>query len=214
MKKKLIVLGISLVIILVGIIMAFTLKFNLGFEYSGYRRIIIYMIDKYDLNDIEQIVKDNFDGKYEMSYIDEFEDTISIKAKGISDENLENMEKQLKEKYEIAEDIDNMVVVETPASSVYDLVKVYILPVIVTFAIALIYYVVAFRKLGVVKSLVEPAVTIIVIGTLYVSIIAICRIPVNEFTIPLGLLIYLLSLLGETIYLNEERNKLVSKKKK
>ncbi len=39
MKKKLIVLGISLVIILVGIIMAFTLKFNLGFEYSGYRRI-------------------------------------------------------------------------------------------------------------------------------------------------------------------------------
>ena len=214
MKKKLIVLGISLVIILVGIIMAFTLKFNLGFEYSGYRRIIIYMIDKYDLNDIEQIVKDNFDGKYEMSYIDEFEDTISIKAKGISDENLENMEKQLKEKYEIAEDIDNMVVVETPASSVYDLVKVYILPVIVTFAIALIYYVVAFRKLGVVKSLVEPAVTIIVIGALYVSIIAICRIPVNEFTIPLGLLIYLLSLLGETIYLNEERNKLVSKKKK
>ncbi len=149
-----------------------------------------------------------------MSYIDEFEDTISIKAKGISDENLENMEKQLKEKYEIAEDIDNMVVVETPASSVYDLVKVYILPVIVTFAIALIYYVVAFRKLGIVKALVEPAVTIIVIGALYVSIIAICRIPVNEFTIPLGLLIYLLSLLGETIYLNEERNKLVSKKKK
>ncbi len=215
MKKKLIVLGIALVIIIIGIVMAFSLKFNLGFEYAGYRRIIIYMIDKYNLDDIEQIVKECFDGKYEIGYIDEFEDTISIKAQGISDESLEQIEEKIKEKYEIKEDIDNVITVETPRYKVYDLFKVYILPIIISFVIVLIYYVIAFRKLGIVKALVEPALTIGIIGSLYVSIIAICRIPINEFIIPLGIFIYFLSILGETIYLNGERSKVtVSKKKK
>jgi len=63
MNKKLVIFGISLVIIIVGIIMACTLGFNLGKNYGSYTMLNIYMNKQSNLDDIKQIVSEVFKRK-------------------------------------------------------------------------------------------------------------------------------------------------------
>lgn len=214
MKKKLIIFGIALVIIIVGIVMVCTLGFKLDFDYGGYTRINVYMNQESNLDDVKTIVSENFDGTYRLEYTDEFEDTISIKAQNISEEQITNIEDKIKEKYEFEEDEEYFSIINIPNVRVYDLVKDYILPVLLSFGIVLAYFAIAFRKLGIYKSLIEPALTVVLIGGVYVSVIAISRIPLNAYIIPLGIFIYIISLLGYSVCLNDRVKELVDTKKK
>lgn len=206
MNKKLLICIIAIVIIAVGAVMANTIGFNKSLEYGEYTRILVYMNKESNLDDINSIVKEIFDGKYECSYTDEFKDTVSIKAQGISDEQIESLENKLKERYEFEDEAEFMVTLNTAEIGTYALVKDYIKPVAISFVIILVYFGIAFRKLGIIDGLVEPGLGLIILNCLYVSIIAICRIPLNEFIIPLGVFIYIMSILACTMYLNS-RNK-------
>lgn len=190
MNKKLVICIISLIIIVIGVIMALKFGFNQSFEYSDYTRILVYMIGESNLDDINQIMKDNFDGTYKVSYTDEFKDTVSIIAKRISDEQINNINDKLKEKYEFDENLSNIVIINTPSIDIYDIVKDYIRPVVISFVIVIVYLWIAYRKEGLVKALVEPCLTIIIINALYISILAIFRIPVNSYTLPAFAFIY------------------------
>lgn len=214
MKKKLIIFGIALVVIAVGIVMACTLKFNRSLEFGSYTNLNVYMKEQSNLDDVRQIVSEVFSGKYEVEYTDEFYDTVSIKLKDITDEQLQNIKDKLVEKYGFDE-IDNYIIeIDVPAIRIFDLGKDYIAPIVLSFVIIFIYNGIAFRKLGIYKSVIEPLITIIIIGALYVSILAICRIPINEYTIPVGIFIYIMSLLGITANLNNKSKNFATEKKK
>lgn len=193
--------------------MKFTLGFNLGFEYGSYKRINVYMNKESDLAEVKTLVDEVFDGEYKIEYTDEFSDTISIKLKDISEEKVKDIENKLEEKYTFDDNAKHIITVNIPSISVYDLVKEYITPVLLSFIISLIYFAIAYRKLGVYKSLIEPALTVILIGGVYVSLLLVCRIPLNEYIIPLGIFIYIISLLSITIALNNENKGLIVKKK-
>jgi len=204
MNKKLIICIIGIVIITVGAVMANTMGFNKGIEYGDYTRIIVYMNKKSNLDDVNRLVTEAFDGKYEIAYIDEFKDTISIKAQGISEEQITEIKNKLKEKYEFDDNEEFLVILDTASVGTYDLIKDYIKPVAISFIIILVYFGFAYRKLGIIKGLVEPGLGLIILNCLYVSIIAIFRIPLNVFIIPLGVFIYIMSILGVTMYLNSK----------
>lgn len=214
MNKKLIILGLSLVVIVIGIIMICTLKFNIGLNYGEYTMLNIYMTTESNLEDVKQIVEENFDGKYQAEYIDEFCDTVSIKLKDITEEELTNLQNKIKGKYEFEEDTQSILVINVPAIRIIDLIKDYISPLIISLVIILIYYGIAFRKLGIYESIFKPALTVIIIGALYVSILAICRIPINEYIIPLGIFIYIISVLGVTLCLSNKSKILSADKEK
>jgi len=80
--------------------------------------------------------------------------------------------------------------------------------------IALVYFIIAFRKLKLTKRFIEPALVIMIIGALYVSIFAICRIKINEYIVPIGIFIYIISLLGVTTHLSNENKKIIIEEKK
>lgn len=202
MNRKLLLFIIAIVIIAVGAVMANTMGFNKAIEYGEYTRVLVYMNRESNLNDINGLLKDTFDGKYEIAYIDEFKDTVSIKAQGISEEQITEFKNKLKEKYEFEDETEFMVTLETANVGTYELIKDYIKPVAISFVIILIYFGIAYRKLGILEGLVEPGLGLIVLNCLYVSIIAICRIPLNAYIIPLGVFIYIMSIIGATIYLN------------
>ena len=96
-------------------------------------------------------------------------------------------------------------IIEEPGVHVIDLIVDYIKPVIISFVACLVYLTITYRKLGILESLVEPAIKIVIIGALYVSILSICRIPLNEFVVPIGIIIYIMSLLGVTVCLNKKK---------
>ena len=205
MKKRLIVLVIALVIIIAGLVMIFTKGFNLGDEYGQYTMINIYMTDPSNIEDVRQIADEVIEGDFTVSYTDEFNDTASIKVKSITDEQVSSLKEKLKAKYSF-EDVDNNVIaINVPSANLYDLVKVYIAPIIIALALSLIYFVIAFRKLGIVKALLTPIITVVGIEALYISVIAIFRIAVTEYLIPIGILLFILTLLGNAIYLKSQK---------
>ena len=193
--NKRIALIIAIIIIAIGVVVTFMWHFNKSLEFSDYTRIIVYMNKESNIEDVEQIVKDNYDGAYIVSFTDEFKDTISIQAKDISDEQIDNIKNSLKEKYEFEEDSSNITVINTPGIPTFDLIKDYIMPVAISFVIVIIYLWIAYRKEGIAKSLVEPCLTVVIINALYVAMLAICRVPINSYIIPIGVLIYVLSLI-------------------
>lgn len=213
MKKKQIIFGIALVIIVIGIVMQCMLGFNISFNNGTYTSINVYMTKAVELDEVKGLVGEIFKGEYKVEYTDEFSDTISIKVTGMSDEQIQELQNKLKEKYEFEEGANHIVITTIPTIRVFDLIRDYIMPISLTFVIVLAYFAIAFRKLGIYKSLIEPAISIILIGGVYVSILAICRIPINEYVIPLGIFIYIVSLLGFTMCLSGKSRELVVKKK-
>ena len=213
MKKKQMIFGIAVIVIIIGIVMKCMLGFNVGFVYGDYTRIDVYMSKAVELDEVKGIIEEIFKGNYKIEYTDEFSDTVSIKAKGITDEQVKEIENKLNEKYEFEEGANHIVITTIPTMRVYDLIRDYIMPMVLSFVIVIAYFAIAFRKLGIYKSIIEPAISIILIGGVYVSLLVICRIPINEYVIPLGIFIYIASLLGFTMCLNEKSKNLVSNNK-
>ena len=213
MNKKQIIFGIALVIIVIGIVMQYMLGFNISFNNGTYTSINVYMTKQVGLDEVKALVGETFNGKYKVEYTDEFSDTVSIKVTEMSDEQIQELQNKLKEKYEFEEGANHIVITTIPTMRVFDLIRDYIMPISLTFVIVLVYFAIAFRKLGIYKSLIEPAISVILIGGVYVSILAICRIPINEYVIPLGIFIYIASLLDFTMYLSGKSRELVVKKK-
>ena len=98
MKKKLIISIISVIIIIIGTVIGATVGFEEDLEYKEHTKMIVYMNKESNIDDIKQIVKDTFDGKFKVSYTDEFSDTISINAQGISEEQITRNKKQINRK--------------------------------------------------------------------------------------------------------------------
>ncbi len=213
MNKKLIAIIASLVVIVIGIVMTCALGVNLSLEYEGYTRLDVYMTEEANLDEVKEIVEDVFDGNYKIQFSDDFNDTVMIKLQNATDEQITEIEEKLTEKYEFDnEDADYIIEVNIPSVRVFDLVKPYIAPVIISLVLVLLYFGISFRKLKFYKSVIEPLAIIVLINALYASVLAIFRIPMSEYIIPIGILIYTMSLLGVTLYLNNQNKLVVAKK--
>ena len=204
MNKKMICGLVALVIVIIGIIVTCIWGLNQGINYDNSIRINIYMKEPDTLDRVKEVMNENFDGSYEATYTDDFKDTVTIKVKEISEEKIEEIKGKINEKFNFSESDDQITVIDVPKLQIFDLIKSYIKPVIISFVIVLVYFAIAFRKLGIVKSVVEPLLTVILVGAVYVSIFAICRIPVNELFAPIGIIVYMIALLVEAVYLNKK----------
>lgn len=177
------------------------------------------------------------DTKLKVNYIDEFKAGVSITLANATDEQILEFENKLKEKYssfaekkdeeenkENTENAENsnetdenkndeedkfefISVTEIPSAKLYDLIRVYVKPLVITSILVIIFLAIVFRKLGIAKAIGLPIGLILIINALYISVVAILHIPVNEFTIGLGMFIYVASLLGTTLYMKQEKAK-------
>lgn len=101
---------------------------------------------------------------------------------------------------EANEGVEIVDVIDMPEIDAHDLVKSYIKPIAITFVITLIVLAIIFRKSGIVKSLVIPAIIIICVNALYISVVSILRIPVNEYVTSGFIFVYAMSLIGTALY--------------
>lgn len=210
-KKTKIVSALIAIIILVGMIILFTKGLNFDLKYQETQKVQLYLQKEFEIEDIKQITSEVLPNQNVMiQKVEVFEDTVSIIAKEITNEQKTSMVNKVNEKYGLDLSADETVITNVPHTRGRDIVKPYILPFIIATVIILAYMAIRYYKLGLVKTLFKTIAILIVAQATLLSVMAIARIPIGRLTIPLVIAVYLLSLIGITSYLEKE---LIEKKK-
>lgn len=205
-KKILIILAV--IIAIAGIAMIAVKGFNYGILYSNTQRLNIYFENNFEIKDVEQIAKEVLGNNIIVRKGNLFGTVASITASEITDEQKENLITKLNEKYEIEIDKEkDVVTMNVPQTNMYDIISSYITPSVIIFILVLVYSAIRFKKQGIVKSLVIPMLSTILVLAVYVGIYAIARIPVNDLFMVFAMLLFIATLIFNTMKLNATENK-------
>lgn len=190
MKNK-ILIGLAIVI-LVGAIIVATLGFNVDASYKGYTLIDINIGQEFNISDIKAITDEVFGkSKVEIQKAGEFNDNVAIKVSEVTDEQKELLNNKINEKYGTENTLSDMKANYIPRFRLIDVVKPYIVPLIASTVLILIYMTIRFRKLGAGKVLAQAIALPVIAELLYFALIAITRYPVNRLLMPVAVVIYI-----------------------
>lgn len=203
MKKIIfIVLGI---IIIVGVILTATLGLNVDIMYKAHEQINVNVGKEVNIKDIEVIAKDVFGSqRVKVTGIEAFNDACAINTENVTDEQLELLKQKVSEKYGIEDTTNTIEKLTIPKLRLRDLVKPYIIPIIVSTLIILVYMAIRLKKLGSIKVVIEGAMMLILAELFLLSIIAITRFPVNQYVVPVAVSVYFATIIALNIQKQKE----------
>lgn len=198
-KKQKMIIAIIILIIIAGIIITDTMGLNFDLRFQESKKVELYLGKDFEIKDIKQITNEVMPNQYVIvQKVEVYEDSVSIIAKDINDEQKQNLVNKVNEKYGTEISNDTTEIVTIPHTRGRDLVKPYILPFAISMIIILVYMAVRYRKLGVIKTVLQTIFVCILTQVVLLSIIAITRIPVGRLTMPISVAVYLLTLVGVT----------------
>ncbi len=215
MKNKKIIGSIFILVILAGILITSIWGLNYSFFYQNHKELNIYIGKKFENQDIVHIVQEVI-GKQKVvvQKVELYEDMASIHVKEITEEQLTTLNTKINEKYEIENTIESIEITEIPKIEGRDLIKPYIVPILISFLLILIYligylffYQQKKEKFVIAKIVGKFIITIIGVLLFYFTIFAITRLPVSRFTIPLGLALYSITTMAFMFYLGKSNSK-------
>ena len=99
---------------------------------------------------------------------------------------------------------DQIEITTIPHTRGRDIIKPYITPFLIATILILVYMAVRYYKLGMIKTILKTGLTVVLAQAVLASVVVITRIPIDRLTIPLVLIVYVLSLLGMTSCLEKE----------
>ena len=198
-KKQKILSVIIAVIIIAGAIVTGVKGLNYDLRYQETKNIELYIAKDFEIADIKAIT-DEVMGKSPVIIrkVEVYEDSVSITAKEITDEQKQSIIDKINEKYQTELSADSTQIQTIPHTRGRDIVKPYITPFIISTAIILVYMAIRYRKIGVLRTLLKTIATSVIVQAVLLSIIAITRIPVGRLTIPMIVTVYMLTLVGLT----------------
>lgn len=198
-KKTKILSAIILLIIIAGIIVIVAKGFNFDLKYEKTQKVELYLQKDFEISDIKTITNEVMQGKQVIiQKVEVFEDTVSITAKEITDEEKTNLITKINEKYGTELSADTIEIENIPHTRARDIIMPYVLPFAIATVIILAYMAVRYHKLGSIKIILKTIGINIVTQATLISIIAITRIPFGRLTIPMVLAVYLLTMVGLT----------------
>ncbi len=189
MKKKIIYIALAIIFISTLIVTAVVgLKVDLYYA-NGYT-VTFTVNKKVTEAEIKDIAKEVFgDEETLVQSVELFEDSALIKTKNeITEEQVQTLCDKLNEKYEVElSTADNFTVSYSSNVRLRNVIEPYIIPIGLSTLLIVGYYAIRYR--GVRKMLGLLKYLVIVEGLLY-SVYALCRVPVNELTMPIALSLY------------------------
>ena len=198
-KKTLAIVILSLIVIIAGIIMIAVKGFNFDLREQKGQKVELYLKTEFKDSDIKNITNEVF-GKQPVMIqkVEVFEDTVAITTTSISDEQKNNLVTKINEKYGTELKAEDTEILDVAHTRGRDIIKPYILPFTIATLIILVYMAFRYHKLGTIKTVLKTIGLCAYTQIMLFSIMAITRIPVGRLTIPLVILIYLLTLVGIT----------------
>ncbi len=189
MKKKILYIALAIIFISALIVTAVVgLKVDLYYT-EGYT--VTFTVDKkITEEEIKDIAKEVFgDKEILVQRVELFQDSSLIKTKDeITQEQVQTLCDKLNEKYGVElSPTDNFTVEYSSNIRLRNVIEPYVIPIGLSTLLIVGYY--AIRYKGIRKMLGLLKYLIIVEGLLY-SVYALCRVPVNELTMPIALFAY------------------------
>ena len=211
-KKTKIIITIIAIIILIGIAITCTIGLNFDLRYRDSKRMELYLEQDFNISDIKQMTDEVMkDKKIIIQKVEVYEDTVSITAEDITDEEKQSLIDKVNEKYGTTLSAESTQIENIPNTRGRDIVKPYVVPFGIASLIILVYMAIRYRKLGVIKTLLKTVLILIVAQIVLLSIMAITRIPIGIVTIPLVITVYLLTLVGLTTYFEKQLTNKINK---
>lgn len=190
MKNK-ILIGLAIVI-LVGIIITVAVGFNVDMCYRDYNLVDIKIGQNFNINDIKTIMNEVFQKEnIEIQKAGVYSDNVVIKVSSITDEQKNLLNTKINEKFGLNNSVDDIEINYISSYRLRDIIKPYIIPLIITTVIILTYMAIRFRKIGISKVISQVVLLTVIAELLYGSIIVITRYPVNRLVMPVGVVIYI-----------------------
>lgn len=138
-----------------------------------------------------------------VQVVELYKDMVSFTVEEKSDEELapkvEELNKKINEKYGLENKVENISIVHSPKVRLRDIISPYIWPVGICTTLVFVYAMIRYRKLGAFRTLGKYIVGVLGIELLYLSLIALTRLPINQLVIPVGLLLYTLAIIIVTV---------------
>ena len=194
-KKILIITIIAIIIILAGALMTAFLGFNKESRFEQSKRIDIYAEQKVDLEKINEKVKEVLGNKATVQVVEVYEDMVTIRAEEITEEQKNDIVNKIKEIYEFEQTAEDTEIETIPATRFRDIFKPYVIPFSITTLLIVIYFMIRYYKLNILKVFGKTVLAIILSQILLFSILAITRIPVGLYTTVYILIVYILVIL-------------------
>ena len=194
-QKNTIILTVLIAIILiVGAIVIATKGLAFELKYQDSQKVELNIGKEFKTEDVKQITNEVFDNQpVKIQAIEVYKDAISITTTEISEEQKTNLVNKINEKYETELKSEDITIESIPHTRGRDIIKPYITPFIIITIIILVYLMIRYYKLNSLKVLIESIGIIALSQMVLLGIIAITRMPIGEFTIPMVLLVYMIS---------------------
>lgn len=195
MNKK-IFYAILVCVIIAGAVVIATIGLKTDITYSRNLRLDVYLGKEYTRADIEPVAKEVFGNERMLIqqveyYGDMFSITISQEVEEV-DSKIEQLTNKLNEKLGLELKKESITKEYQPHIRLFSVLKPYLLPLAISMIVILAYVMIRFRKIGVWKTLALYVLMVLASELIYLSILAICRIPINCLVTPIGLAIYVI----------------------
>ena len=186
-------------IVITGIIVVAIKGFNVELKYRYHQKIEINLSKEVEISKIQKIANEVF-GKNnaKVQIIEVYKDVIQITSSQISEEQKNIVVEKINELYPQENNVlvkaENIEIITNSNVRLRDILKPYIYPVAIVTAVIFVYFAIKYRKLGIIKSIVKPAIILILTQAILLSLLAIVRFPMGGLTTALVLFVYVTSL--------------------
>ena len=189
-----------------------TLKFNIGLKYSNNVQLGVNIGKDFDIKDIKSIASEVFENqRVIVQYIELYRDMVKITDEDATDEQIELLNNKINEKYEIENEVSSIEVTKNDGVDLKNLVKQIAIPVAISAIIIIAYAMLVFRKIGVWVVLYRLLIALVGTQAILMSVYAIVRLPVNNITPIVSIVVYILTVLSCMLSFQREKERLVTK---
>lgn len=206
-RKPKILIAIIALIIIAGIIITATIGLNFDLRYQESKKVELYLGQNFEISDIKAITNEVLKNEpVIIQKVEVYGDTVSITAKNITDDQKADLINKINEKYGTDLSADSTTIESIPHTRGRDIIKPYIIPFSIATLIILVYMAVRYRKIGVIKTILKTIIISVVAEATLLGVIAITRIPIGRLTIPMVIVVYMLTLVGLTSNFEKKLN--------
>ena len=194
-NKKIVLLGVILLII-AGIVVVALKGINVSLVFQQHESISLLIGKQININEIQEICNEVFKNKkVVLKKVELFDDSVSIIAQSITDEEKSNLIQKVNEKYSTEFKVEDITIEKVSNVRVRDMVRPYILPIIISTVLIIIYMVIIFKNQKFVKIIGKIFGIILLTELALASIIAISRIPLLPIMVNLMFVIAIIELI-------------------
>ena len=200
-KKSKIISIILIIIFIIAIVLTGIRGLNVDLNYSEGVSILFNLNQQFNTKDIESMAREVWpDGQIIVQKVEVYDETALIKVSSVNDEQITNLANKINEKYGLELGQSDFTVQYNSNVQIRDIVKPYIVPMLITTALIVLYYSIRFRG---VKEILDLLIKLIFAEGILYSIYAIIRLPIDVLTMPIGMLVFA----GVTIYVTIKHEK-------